>query len=307
MQVKTKTQKIEKKILLLSFIAGVVFALAELIMAINTRSQAVLMDAAYDTIELVVIGLTIFLAPLFYKPITEKKPFGYAQVESIFVIVKGFMMLSVTVGLSVNSIEVALNGGHAVNGGQVATYEAILGIVSIGVFCVMKYWNRIASSPTVKLEIFGWKLDFAYSIGMAVAFFASTFLEKTPIAFILPYFDQLVVIVIILFMLPENMKMLWRAMQDVFLFSPETQTVEKIKELSGDILKTNNMEPVFYDITRTGRRLWIAIYFTVKEDVIIISELEDVYKKVNLVLGENFEDYICEIIPAVGDRGILKE
>ena len=307
MQVKTKTQKIEKKILLLSFIAGVVFALAELIMAINTRSQAVLMDAAYDTIELVVIGLTIFLAPLFYKPITEKKPFGYAQVESIFVIVKGFMMLSVTVGLSVNSIEVALHGGHAVNGGQVATYEAILGIVSIGVFCVMKYWNRIASSPTVKLEIFGWKLDFAYSIGMAVAFFASTFLEKTPIAFILPYFDQLVVIVIILFMLPENMKMLWRAMQDVFLFSPETQTVEKIKELSGDILKTNNMEPVFYDITRTGRRLWIAIYFTVKEDVIIISELEDVYKKVNLVLGENFEDYICEIIPAVGDRGILKE
>lgn len=39
--------------------------------------------------ELVFIALLLFLTPLFHKPMSEKHPYGYFQVESIFVIIKG--------------------------------------------------------------------------------------------------------------------------------------------------------------------------------------------------------------------------
>ena len=86
----SQSETTERKILLISFAAGLTFAIIEFFMGIYSHSQSVLMDAAYDASELLIIGFTLFLTPLFHKPITEKHPFGYLQVESIFVVYKSF-------------------------------------------------------------------------------------------------------------------------------------------------------------------------------------------------------------------------
>lgn len=98
-------EKREKQILLMSFIAGLMFAISEFIFAIYSHSQSSLTDAAYDASELVFIALLLFLTPLFHKPISEKRPYGYFQIESIFVIIKNVMMLSVTIGVSAEVLE----------------------------------------------------------------------------------------------------------------------------------------------------------------------------------------------------------
>ena len=78
--------------------------------------------------ELVFIALLLFLTPLFHKPMSEKHPYGYFQVESIFVIIKGVMMLSVTMGISADVIGSALAGGNPVNNLQVAFFSSLLGL-----------------------------------------------------------------------------------------------------------------------------------------------------------------------------------
>ncbi len=294
--------KTEQRILWVSFGAGLIFAIIEVFMAIYTHSQSVLMDAVYDASELVIVVLTLFITPLFHKPISEKRPYGYLQVESIFVIIKGVMMLSVTLGLTINSIELALSGGNPVDGGQISFFELILGTVNIVVYIVMRRLNRIVSSPTIKSELLAWKLDIFYSIGMSVAFFGSMFLSKTPLAFISPYFDQLIAVVIVVFMLPENIKMLWRALKDVFLFSPEQSTVEEIKETCGEILSEHSFMPVFYDVTRTGRRLWVSVYFTIDGEELSIKRLKEVSGKVETALKKRFEDCVCELIVATEEE-----
>ena len=96
---RDRMQKKEKQALWLSLTAGIVFAVVEFLFAIFTHSQSVLMDSVYDTSELIFIVLILYLTPLFYKPISESHPYGYFQLESIFLIVKGFMMISVTFGV----------------------------------------------------------------------------------------------------------------------------------------------------------------------------------------------------------------
>ena len=98
-------EKREKQILLMSFIAGLMFAISEFIFAIYSHSQSSLTDAVYDASELVFIALLLFLTPLFHKPISEKRPYGYFQIESMFVIIKNVMMLSVTIGVSAEVLE----------------------------------------------------------------------------------------------------------------------------------------------------------------------------------------------------------
>lgn len=290
-------EKKEKRILLLSFTAGLVFAVVELIFSAFSHSHSALMDAVYDSTELIFIALILFLTPLFHQPISEKRPYGFFQIESIFLIIKGFMMLSVTLSVSVNVIESLVSGGNPVNSISVALFQLILGSASIIVFVMMKRMNRKISSPTVDAEILGWKLDIGYSFGIAGAFIISALLEYTPLSFVAPYFDQVVTILIVISMLPENIKLLCGAIRDVFLFSPENETVQEIKNVCDSILEKYHFSSVFYDVTRTGRRLWIAIYVEAKdESSFAVNSLRQAISEVNNALDREFENCSCELI-----------
>ena len=292
------SERKEKTILRLSFAAGLAFALAELIFAIYSHSQSALTDAVYDASELVFIALLLFLTPLFHKPVSEKHPYGYFQVESIFLIVKGVMMLSVTLGVGVEVIESALSGGNPVDDLQVSLFQLCLGAASVVIYIIMRGVNKNSSSPTVEAELLGWRLDIGYSLGMSLAFFASSFLVKTPLAFIAPYFDQIIAVLVMVFMLPESVKMQWSSVRDIFLFSPDEELVEQIKQTCTESLEHYAFSPVFFDITRTGRHLWVAVYFKVSSDTLAVEQLKKATEEVNQKISSQMEECTCELILA---------
>ncbi len=115
-----------------------VFVIIELIMAIYTSSQAVLLDAVYDAVEFIMLLPSIFLIPLLYKPSNEKHPFGYLQIESMFVVVKGVTMTAVTLGLIANNIEIMFHGGRSVSFHTVAYFELAASILGVAVFIYLK-------------------------------------------------------------------------------------------------------------------------------------------------------------------------
>lgn len=292
------SERKEKTILRLSFVAGLAFALVELIFAIYSHSQSALTDAVYDASELVFIALLLFLTPLFHKPVSEKHPYGYFQLESIFLIVKGVMMLSVTLGVVVEVIESALSGGNPVNDLQVSLFQLCLGAASVVIYIIMRRVNKNSSSPTVEAELMGWRLDIGYSLGMSLAFFASSFLVKTPLAFIAPYFDQIIAVLVMVFMLPESVKMLWSSVRDIFLFSPDEELVEQIKQICTESMENYAFSPVFFDITRTGRHLWVAVYFKVSSATLAVKQLKKATEEVNQKISSQLEECTCEMILA---------
>ena len=100
-------------------------------MAVITGSQAVLLDAVYDGIEFFMLLPSVLIIPLLYRPSNEKYPFGHMQIETVFLVIKGITMTSVTVGLITNSINILLHGGRLVDFGVVAWFEltaCVLGI-----------------------------------------------------------------------------------------------------------------------------------------------------------------------------------
>ena len=293
------SERKEKTILRLSFVAGLAFALVELIFAIYSHSQSALTDAVYDASELVFIALLLFLTPLFHKPVSEKHPYGYFQLESIFLIVKGVMMLSVTLGVGVEVIESALSGGNPVNDLQVSLFQLCLGVASVVIYVIMRGVNKNSSSPTVEAELMGWRLDIGYSLGMSLAFFASSFLVKTPLAFIAPYFDQIIAVLVMVFMLPESVKMLWSSVRDIFLFSPDEELVEQIKQICTESMENYAFSPVFFDITRTGRHLWVAVYFKVSSATLAVKQLKKATEEVNQKISSQLEECTCELILAL--------
>ena len=297
----------EKSILWLSFITGVVFAIAEFIFAIYSRSQSVLTDAVYDFSELIIIIFTLFLTPLFHKPISEKYPYGFLQLESVFVIIKSFMILSVTGGIAANNINLALNGGNIVNDKMVSIFQFFQALACAVIFIIMKQLNKKCSSPTVATELLEWRLDILYSGGMSIAFFAGSFLKGTSLEFIYPYFDQLVAVVIICAVLPTNIKMLWKSIRDIFLFSPGDETVNSVKNICEKPMRDNGFIPVFYNVNRTGRHLWVSIYFRIHGDYLHVNRLYDMNEIMQKELADKIENCTCELIFVGGELSDSKK
>ena len=122
----------EKRILNLSFAGSVLFLLAEIFFAIYTGSKAVLMDCVYDIADMVMIGPFMVLVPLLYKPTTERRPYGFSQVESLFVLIKYCILLGVDVVLVTNCIKSILGGGNEVDASVLAVFE-----LSVSAGCVI--------------------------------------------------------------------------------------------------------------------------------------------------------------------------
>ena len=265
-------EKQEQIVMRISFWSGVVFALAELIMAIYSKSQSVL---------------------------TEKHPFGYAQLESIVILLKGFMFIAVMMVLIMNNIQIMLNGGNEIDHMQVSMFETILTCFSALILFILMQINKKVTSPTVDVEIYGWKIDVFSSVGVSLAFFLSSFLTHTPLAFISPYFDQIVAIVLALGMMKEPIQMIGDSFRSLMLLSLDEEEVTKIKHISSSILNNYPYDPVFYDITTTGRKMWISIYFTTRVDTMSFTELEVANRELKIALQKEYEDCFVELVPNV--------
>ena len=182
-----------------SLYGNLFFVIIELIMAIYTSSQAVLLDAVYDAVEFIMLLPSIFLIPLLYKPSNEKHPFGYLQIESMFVVVKGVTMTAVTLGLIANNIEIMFHGGRSVSFHTVAYFELAASILGVAVFIYLKNKNKVVNSPLVAMEMRGWQIDSIVSMGMTIAFFLPIIVTAQWFDAVIPYLDQIITVVLSIF------------------------------------------------------------------------------------------------------------
>lgn len=296
-------QKYEKSALMVSLTGGTVFVILELIMAIYTSSQAVLLDAVYDGVELLMIFVSLFLIPLLYKPSSEKRPFGYLQIESMFVVVKGILMVSVTAGLIVNNIQIMLHGGHHVSFSTIAYFELFATIMSILVIILLRRMNTNLTSPIVTMEIQEWKIDAVTSLGMTAAFFLPAFITAGWFAPLIPYLDQIIAVVLSFIMLPVPIRTVITGLRDLFLLPPEEETIEKIKEIIVPVLDAYGYNKLYFDIVRTGRKLWISAYITFDRDEISISRFKIVQNFIIQALSKEFQDFYFELLPDIEYAG----
>lgn len=294
---RSKEEKTEKRILRISLGVGVFFVLIELGMALYSQSQSILMDAAFDASELIVIVASLLLTPLLYKPITEKRPYGYAQCESLFIIVKGYMLTAVTLSLISSNIQVMLNGGNHVNTTLVALMEFVLTMLSLCVLLILRYYGRKLNSPIIKAEIYGWKVDVLAGMSVSAAFVLPALLRGTFFLGIAPYFDQIVAILLALLMLPEPIRMMVRAFRDLLLFAPSEDIVGSVRGKVESECERRGFTIVFCDVLQTGRKTWVALTIKSTEKDFPLSELKEAYQVLLQKLETEFQDITLELIP----------
>ena len=299
LDLKQRQLKSENKILRISFVGSTLFLLSECLAAFFTHSQAVLMDCVYDLVDLAMLGPFMILVPKLYKPVTERWPYGFAQIESRFFIIKCGLLLFLDIQLLTDSVALILDGGHIVNAGAVAAFELFVSVSCVAMYLVLRNMNRHFSSPTVNAELYIWKLD-AYSTGgVGLAFLIQLILQFTPLSFVVPYIDPAIAIFMALILAREPITMIWDAIKSLILAAPGKDVMEQIRSKAEDILKGYDLYIDFLDVVKTGRKIWVDVYITQKDDMLSISSLKLAHDEIVARLKPEYQDVFVELIPEI--------
>lgn len=299
LDLKQRQLKSENKILRISFVGSTLFLLSECLAAFFTHSQAVLMDCVYDLVDLAMLGPFMILVPKLYKPVTERWPYGFAQIESLFIIIKCGLLLFLDIQLLTDSVALILDGGHIVNAGAVAAFELFVSVSCVAMYLILRNMNRHFSSPTVNAELYIWKLD-AYSTGgVGLAFLIQLILQFTPLSFVVPYIDPAIAIFMALILAREPITMIWDAVKSLILAAPGKDVMEQIRSKAEDILKSYDLYIDFLDVVKTGRKIWVDVYITQKDDMLSISSLKLAHDEIVARLKPEYQDVFVELIPEI--------
>lgn len=285
----------------ISLMGSILFMLSEGIMAYVTKSHSLLMDCIFDVTDLIMIGPFLLLVPLLYKPVTEKRPYGFSQVESLFVVIKYSVLLAITASLVWDNIRSLLHGGRQVDGGKIAFFELAVCLGCLIIYLLLHYFSRRYASLTIKAEIYIWKLDVISSLGVSIAFFVQMALHRTDYAWLAAYVDPVVAIVMACLLLVEPIKMIIVNLKSLVLFAPEEEIMYMIRHVAEHHMDKVHYDIEFLDVIQTGRKTWVEIYMTSHNNLINTTILLQLRNEIREELKKSFDQVYVELIPSLPD------
>lgn len=287
----------EKRILRISFAGSFIFLLIEFIAVIFTHSQAVLIDCVYDFADLLMLLPFMILVPKLYKPVSEKWPYGFSQIEPLFVILRCCVLLVLDAFFIYDSLQMIFDGGHIVDPTAVASFEFGMALSCIVIYFLLMRLCRNFMSPTMESELYVWKVDAYSTAGVGLAFMIQLILENTPLGWISPYVDPGIAIILAVVLLPEPVIMIRDSVRSLILISPEAETIDKVRSVSEEALSKYDITVDFIDIVKTGRKTWIDIYFLQDSMILDLRKLKTAQNQIISQLAEEYDDIIIELIP----------
>ena len=281
----------------ISFVGSILFMLAEGIMAYVTHSHSLLMDCIFDVTDLIMIGPFLLLVPLLYKPVTEKRPYGFSQVESLFIVIKYSVLLVVTIQLIWDNVLILFHGGRKVDAGMIAVFELVVWAGCVFIYILLHHFSKRYESLTIKAEIYIWKLDIISSLGVSIAFFIQMGLQKTQWSHLASYIDPLVAIIMACLLLIEPVKMILLNLKNLVLFAPSAEIMTQIRQVAEKYMDKVYYDIEFLDVIQTGRKTWVEIYITSHNDMMNTRILHQLRNEIRAELREKFDQVYVELIP----------
>lgn len=298
---KDKLQKLQNEMLILKISAcvGAIISVAEMVMCGIAHSQTILIDGIHDFVEVIFLLAYLFFLPTVYKPYNQKMPYGYAQIETVFVIIKTLGLIVATMLVLKESIVSLFTGGNAVDGGLVSSFELGVAVTCLVGYLILRHLNGKTDTAMLEMELYSWRIDVFLSFAIAGGYMATGLLQNTSFAWITPYVDPVVAICIAVAMLPTPVRMLKESMEKILLRAPREETVQEIRGIVNRCLMPYDYEATFFDIVQTGRQMWVYVYVKSKDGVFRLDDLKEHGEDVLKTLSCSYENVDIELIPDV--------
>ena len=275
--------KLENKILKLSVVGALFFALFGIAWGWAIDSDMIIFDGLYSFISVILSMLSLYINKYMAKRDFEKFPFGKHILEPIVISIKSLIIAIMCLYSLIGAVKTIANGGNNLEFGMALIYS-IVSVVGCGAITFyMKAKEKALSSELIKAEYSQWFMDTALSTAVLVAFIVAIILSKTILNFLNPYIDPAMTVMVSLLCIRIPIKSFINSFKEVICVKANDEINDDIYVLVKEIEEEYNFEDSITRVSKVGRELRIEIDFVYNKDSKLktLDQMDNVREEIN--------------------------
>ncbi len=280
----------------ISLIGASFFAVLGITFAIWSESQAVLLDGAFNLITAIMVLFAMRITRLLGEPESAKRPAGYVALEPLYILIKGLVLLVLTLFVMASNVIILLGGGNELKLGAITVYIGIAVIGNFIIWYMMHIKQKGSGSPMLQVEKQNWLVNALISSGIGVSFLLVFIFRNGALKSIVPYVDQVVVIVVGLLSLPVPLAAIRDGLKELLLLGVEDSMQNRandIVEKGLDKIETGKWK--LY-VLKIGRKYWFTLFLDPAKDAIDKGYTDQLVDKLIPGLQEEFTHCNLDIV-----------
>ena len=275
--------KLENKILKLSVIGALFFALFGIAWGWAIKSDMIIFDGLYSFISVVLSMLSLYINNYMAKRDFEKFPFGKHILEPIVISIKSLIIAIMCSYSLIEAIKTLMNGGNSLEFGLALIYS-IVSVLGCGIISFyMKEQEKKINSELIKAECTQWFMDTALSTAVLVGFIIAMVLAGTKLKSLNLYIDPFMTIVVSLVCIRIPIKTFIESFKEVICVKANDEINDDIYVLVKGIEEEYNFEESITRVSKVGRELRIEIDFVYNKDSKLktLDQMDNVREEIN--------------------------
>jgi len=265
---------IERKALILSAAGALTMAFLGFGFAVLTHSEAIMLDGLFSLLGFVMALAAIRISSLVYEPGSSRFQFGYAGFEPLFNVVKGLVIVFISLLAFYSSVIAMRSGGREIDVGWALVYAVIVASSCFLVFAVLTRVAHKTGSSLVAVDAKNWLLDGLITLAVLLGLLLAYLVEGTDWDWVIPYADPVIVLVLVILAMPIPYLIIRDGVRELLLAAPDSKFQQQLNQVLAPELQANDFQKYGMRVTKTGRMLYIYIFVLLQKGQIDPSVLE---------------------------------
>ena len=275
--------KLENKILKLSVVGALFFALFGIAWGWAIDSDMIIFDGLYSFISVILSMLSLYINNYMAKRDFEKFPFGKHILEPIVISIKSLIIAIMCLYSLVGAVKTIISGGNNLEFGLAIIYS-IVSVIGCGAISLyMKVKSKALSSELIKAEFTQWFMDTALSAAVLVGFIIGIAISNTKLNFLNPYIDPVMTVAASLLCIRIPIKIFIESFKEVICVKANDEINDDIYVLVKEIEEEYKFEDSITRVSKVGRELRIEIDFVYNKDSKLktLDQMDNVREEIN--------------------------
>lgn len=277
----TKTNEdIERQSLETGKWGNLVMAIAGVLAAFLSRSDALLVDGLYSGVNFISAIVAARISMSIAKPADRRYPFGYDAHEALYVTFRSLVLLGIiafAIFGALGKIFTYATGGEVPElvFGPILVYSVIM-VTICGTLAVWHRFNWQRSgkrSEILMTESRAAVVDGIISAGAGGGLLAASLLRGTALGFVVPVADSIVVLGMCAFIVRQPVMMFLGALREVAGAAADPATIDRVRNCEEKLLEDCPYGLLEVSVTKLGRAHCVVSY--IKPDSPIDGDAAD--------------------------------
>lgn len=282
----------EQRLLATSIVVTIIFALASIVVGLWLGSRSITFDGFYLLIDAAMTAIALWTVRLIARGDDRRFQYGYWHLEPMLALINGLVLGFACIYAFLDGLNGLLAGGRHMPFGLGAIYAAVSSVASFGMFAYVRRSARHLASQMLDVDARAWLMSGVLSSGLCLSFVLGGLLTRSSAAWLAPYVDPLILVIVAVCMAPFPVITLWRAAPDILQIAP-AELDRRTRDLAAGIARKYGFSDFTSHVTRSGRQQFVEIGFVASPGAAAMSfeELDGIRDEIAIAMGGQSPGY----------------